>query len=91
MMIVEYSALYEVDCCSSRALFFEIEFFYSVNEAVEKLREGASECISGDHSPHHNMMIVEYSALYEVDCCSSRVLFFNIEFFYSVNVQGHRR
>jgi hypothetical protein len=36
---------------------------------------------------HPNRMIVEYSALYEVDGCSSRALFFEIEFFYSVNIE----
>jgi hypothetical protein len=35
---------------------------------------------------HPNMMIVDCSALYEVDFLSSQFRFFETEFFYSVNV-----
>jgi|GEM_PF-2990963 len=64
-----------------------VVIFKKPNEAVEKPHKGANKIFFGGHSPHPNVMIVDCSALYEVDFSSSRFRFFEIEFFYSVNVE----
>jgi hypothetical protein len=57
------------------------------NEAVEKLSVDVSKYFLGGHSTHPKVMIVDCSALYEVDFLTSQFRFFETEFFYSVNVK----